>query len=94
MSLSDFNPLTYLYYIWGYSWNEILSYYKQKNKEYVDKRKVDFDFMIQLAKAALGSGSGEDGYTLDTGEGIEDMTDEQEAELRLALGDDFDKLYG
>lgn len=83
------------YYKWGYSWNEIKGLYIAKEKDRAKRRQVDYEFLIELASAALGSGKKSDGsYDLDSGEGLENMTEEQEAELRLALGDDFDKIYG
>jgi hypothetical protein len=70
--------------------------YLAKMKELVQLKSADYKFLIELASAALGGKSkkGDGQYELDDGEGLDEMTPEQEAELRQALGDDFDKLYG
>jgi len=60
----------------------------------VEKRSVDYDFLVQLATAALGGKSSEEQVGVDTGEGIEEMTAEQEANLRAMLGADFNTDYG
>jgi hypothetical protein len=95
-SLADWYPLSVRFYKWGYSWLEMKELYVAKSKEYADKKQIDFQFLIDLAKAALGGGGGSDNdnYGLDTGDGLDDMTEEQETEMRLVLGDDFDTLYG
>lgn len=83
------------YYKWGYSWPELKELFKAKNKEYAQKKEMDYKFLIELTTAALGGKGKKDGEIgKDTGEGLEEMTEEQEAALRLALGEDFDKIYG
>lgn len=55
---------------------------------------MDYQFLTDLACAALGGKKQEGVYELDSGDGLDTMTPEQEAELREALGEDFDKVYG
>lgn len=83
-----------IYYRWGYSWGEILKLYKSKQSEWVQKRSADYDFLVSLAKAALGgkSSSGDE-VGLDDGEGIDEMSEEDMAGLKLALGKDFHKQF-
>jgi hypothetical protein len=92
--LSEWNPVSVRYYKWGYSWLEIKDLYIAKNKDFVEKKQIDYQFLIDLAKAALGGGGKDETFGLDTGEGIEEMTPEQEAAMREALGEDFSRIYG
>ena len=93
--LALWNPLSVLYYKWGYSWKELQDLYVAQCQEYAERRTIDYEFLVELASAALGGGkSDEHTVDLDGGEGLEDMTPEQEEALRAALGADFDKLYG
>lgn len=94
-SLAEWNPLSVLYYKWSYSWEEIKTLYVAKSKDYAKKKQIDYQFLIDLAQAALGGGKKQEGeYGMDTGEGIEEITPEQEAALREALGDeDFERMY-
>lgn len=82
------------HYKWGYSWEEIKSLYIAKETDRAKKRQVDYEFLIDLASAALGGKANTDSYDLDSGEGINDMTEDQEKALREALGEDFEKIYG
>lgn len=41
----------------------------------------------------MGGSSEEGTYDIDDGEGIEEMTPEQEAEMREMLGEDYDRIY-
>lgn len=49
---------------------------------------------MELTSAALGGGKKEDEVGLDTGEGMDELTEEQIAEMKIMLGDDFDRIYG
>lgn len=93
LELAEWNPESALFYRWNYSWTELLKFINRKYKIYAERKRTDFDFLVKLAEWCFG-GSSDESYDVDTGEGIEDMTEEQEAALRLALGEDFDKLYG
>ena len=58
-------------------------------------RNIDYQFLVDLASAALGGKKNDDAsFGMDTGEGADEMTDDQEAALRAALGEDFDGIYG
>ena len=83
------------HYKWGYSWSEIKHYYIQKSKETAERTNAFCSFLVELTASALGSGKkDEEEVGLDTGEGMEQMTDEQLANLRAVLGDaDFVKMY-
>lgn len=51
-------------------------------------------FLVDLVSAIYG-GKKEDGEIgLDDGEGMDELTDEQIAEMKIMLGDDFERLYG
>lgn len=67
--------------------------FEAKCKEYAEKKEIDYQFLVDLATAALGGGKKEDELLLDDGEGLDEITPEQEEALRAALGSDYDKLY-
>ena len=48
---------------------------------------------MELTSAALGGGKKEDEVGLDTGEGMDELTEEQIAEMKIMLGEDFARLY-
>lgn len=63
-----------------------------KSKEYAEKKSYDYEFLTELATAAFGGGNSTEGAVgLDDGEGVDEMTDDQEAAMRLMLGDDYKK---
>lgn len=78
-------------YKWGYSWEEILALYKVKVAEYVDRRSQDYEFLVKLAKAALG-GKDDNQVGLDTGDGLEERDASQDEALKAMLGDDYDRV--
>lgn len=93
-SLSDWNPLSVRYYKGSYCWDEMKELYIAKQKERAQSRNIDYQFLIDLASAALGGKKSEEGIGLDTGEGAEDMTPEQEAMWREVLGDsEYERMY-
>lgn len=93
MSLSDFSPSRYRQFVWNYSWEELKKFYIQKNKETSERTQAFCEFLVELVSAIYG-GKKEDEITLDTGEGMDDLTDEQIAEMKIMLGDaDFARLY-
>lgn len=91
-SLAEWNPDSVLRYKWGYALSDILDLFKVKMTQYAELRRQDYEFLVELAKAALGGGTKEGEYALDSGEGLEDLSDEQAALLREALGDDYDRV--
>lgn len=93
MSLSDFSPSRYRQFVWNYSWDDLKKFYIQKNKETSERIQAFCEFLVELTSAAFGGGKKEDEITLDTGEGLDDLTDEQIAEMKIMLGDDFAKVY-
>ena len=97
MSLAEYNPESFLYFGWGYSFKEILKFYKAKQKEYYDKRSADYEFLVSLASAALGGKSSEksaDSMGSDDGSGIESMELVDFNNLKKCLGADFEKQFG
>ena len=93
--LSEFNPLSVIYYKWNYAWKEIIDLYKFKKKSWAEQRKIDYDFLVSLATAALGGKSKTEGEVgQDSGEGLEYLTNEQFNDLKEMLGSDFEKQYG
>jgi len=42
----------------------------------------------------MGGGGSSESVEVDSGEGLDEITDDQEALLRAALGDDYDTMYG
>ena len=85
--------MSVLYYKWSYSLDEIKDLYAAKSREYSHKKKIDFKFLIDLAKAALGGGGkSSDAIPLDDGTGVAERTDEQDAAMREMLGDDYDRV--
>lgn len=94
MSLSDFSPSRYRQFIWGYSWDELKKFYIQKNKEDNTQLQSLCSFLVDLVGAVYGSKKSDGEVGLDDGEGMEDLTDEQIAEMKIMLGDDdFNRLY-
>lgn len=93
LSLSDWAPTEALYYEWNYSWSEILKFYQRKQREWAERKEMDYEFLVQLAQAALGGKKKEDEYTLDTGEGLDELDYDKIAGLKLALGSDFKAIY-
>lgn len=94
-SLADWNPLSVLYYKWGYSLEELKDMYAAKSREYSYKKKLDYKFLIDLTKAALGGGGkSSDDVPLDDGTGIAERTEEQDSAMREMLGDDYSRVVG
>jgi hypothetical protein len=71
-----------------------LKFYKRKNTIFYENKKLDFEFLRNLAQACMGGGGSSESVDVDSGEGLEEITDDQEALLRAALGDDYDTMYG
>lgn len=79
-------------YKWSYSYEEITTLYKAKVKDFVTKKEADYKFIIDVVGAIFGDGKSEGDYGKDTGDGITDRTDEQDASMREMLGDDYNKV--
>lgn len=96
LELANWSPEQALWYKWGYSYKEIIKFYQRKNKIFSDRFNLAVEIAVDIVSAALGGKKkkSEDEVNIDSGEGIEEMTEEQEAALREALGEDFDKIYG
>lgn len=95
LELSEWNPDSALLYKWGYSWSEIKKFYIRKQKVYFDRKKADYDFIVQVATACMGGGGNSEGtVSMDNGDGLDEMTPEQEQDLRDMLGTDYDLIYG
>jgi len=94
--LANWSPEQALYYKWSYSYNEIIKFYQRKCKIYYDRFNLAVEIAVDIVSAALGGKKkkteGEVG--IDSGDGLEELTEDQEAALREALGEDFDKIYG
>jgi hypothetical protein len=83
-----------LLYRWNYSWKEIKKLYSRKQKIYLERREVDYEFIVKIAQACMGGGKSDDGAVgLDDGSMLEEMSDEQIADMKEMLGEDFAKLY-
>jgi len=65
----------------------------QKSKEYSEKVGALCTFAVDLVSAIYGGKKEEGEIGLDTGEGMDDLTDEQIAEMKIMLGPDFNRLY-
>lgn len=94
--MTDYNPISVLYYKWGYSWQELKQFYVNKQKDANERMSTFCEFLVELVSAALGGGkSSEDAVGLDAGEGLEEMTDEQLEMWRCVLGEkEFQQMYG
>lgn len=81
---------------WGYVWPEIRKAYVQKSKEQMERTNAFCEFLMKLTQAAFGGGSkSEDEIGLDTGEGLDEISDEALENLKAVLGEsDFNKMYG
>lgn len=86
MDLVDYRPLEFLSLQWMFSLDEILKFYKQKKKDYFEKRKTDFQFLMDLASACLG-GKKADSYNVAGEEGFDEMDDETFDMWRDILGE-------
>lgn len=80
-------------YRWCYSWEEIKRYYIQKNREIGDRTSSFASFLVELVSSAMGGGKKDDEVSLDDGEGMDEMTDEQLETMKMMLGEDFAKIY-
>lgn len=57
-------------------------------------REQGYKFLVDLASAALGGKSSSEGEVgLDSGEGMEEMSEEDLAAMKLMLGKDFNKQF-
>jgi hypothetical protein len=63
-------------------------------KIYLERREVDYEFIVKIAQACMGGKSEEGTVGLDDGSMIDEMSEEQIADMRDMLGDDFDRIYG
>jgi hypothetical protein len=95
--LSEWDPLSVIHYKWLYSFSELIKFYQRKQKIYFDRTSANLEFLVSLTQAALGgkrqSAEGEIEASLDDGEGLDELTDEQIANLKQVLGKDFASLY-
>lgn len=78
-----------------YSWPELKQLYIQKNKEIADRTSNFAEFLVNLTTAALGGKSeNKDQVSLDTGEGIDELTEDQIEMWKGILGEaEFYKTY-
>lgn len=68
--------------------------YIQKNKEVAQRTNAFCEFLVNLATAMAGGGGNSDNEVgLDTGDGMDEMTDDQIEMWKSILGDDFAKQY-
>ncbi len=75
-------------YRWSYSWDEIKKLYIQQQREIADRTNAFCEFLVELTSAAFGGGSKDsEEYTLDTGEGMDEMSDEQIQKWKDILGE-------
>ena len=68
----------------------------QQNKERIERTNQFAEFLVQLVSSALGGGKSGDSEEigLDTGEGMDELSDEQIQMWKNILGpDDFAKQY-
>lgn len=66
-----------------------------KNKEQNDRLQALCEFLVELTSAAFGGKSSSEEIGMDTGEGVEDMTEEQLEMWKEVLGaEEFQRLYG
>jgi len=81
-------------YGWNYSWPQIKDLYIQKNKEVSERTSTFCTFLVDLVGAIYGSKKEDGEIGQDTGDGLDDLTDEQIAEMKIMLGsEDFNRLY-
>ena len=94
-SLANYTPTEVRFYRWNYSWPQIKELYLQKQKEVADLEKVRFDFLVELASAALGGGKSGDENEIGMDDGnLDEVSPEQITELRMMLGEeDFVRQY-
>lgn len=68
--------------------------YVQKQKEQLERTSAFCEFLVELATACFGGSKKQDEVNIDTGEGIDELTDEQLQQMKEMLGPDFEKMYG
>lgn len=76
-SLAGYNPKSVRYYRWNYSWLDIKAMFIQKQREVADHTNAFCEFLVELVSAAVGGGKDPEVIGLDTGEGKEEMSEEQ-----------------
>jgi len=83
------------FYRWNYAWQTIKGLYIQKQHEIADRTNAFCEFLVELVSAAVGGGKGsKEEVTLDTGEFMEELTDEQIAEWKNLMGEqEFARMY-
>lgn len=84
------------FYKWNYGWQQIKALYIQKQKEESDKTNQFCEFLVELTSAAFGGGKSDnpDEVGLDTGEGSDEMSEEDQARMIATLGEkDFYNLF-
>lgn len=93
-SLAEFNPMSARFYKWNFCWADIKQLYIQKQRELGDRTNAFCEFLVELVSSAIGAGKQSDTVGLDTGEGMDELSDEQLVQIKEMLGDtDFYRQY-
>ena len=92
MHLAGYNPTAFKRFKWMFSWDQILKFYKHKQKDYADKFNTGVEIFIEIVSAALGGKKNDEEYGLADGSEIE-LSEEQIAKLKKSLGSNFAQIY-
>jgi hypothetical protein len=93
--LANWNADAVQTYKWRYSWPELKRLYIGKQQEYAELKQIDYQFLVELASAALGGGKKEGDYGVLEDDAFDELTEEQEKQWREVLGDaEFERKFG
>lgn len=98
MSICNFSPTESRRLRWMYSYNDIIGFYKQKNKEYAEKHEAACKFVAEFTNSILsamyGGKSSEETVGKDSGESLDEMDDAQILEWHEILSqEEFDEMF-
>lgn len=80
-------------YKWCYALDELIKLYEYKTKKYVYTTSQHYNFLIELAKAVHGAGSGNEVGKV-TKEDIKGLPEDKQAAMKHMLGADYGSIIG
>lgn len=83
------------FYKWNYGWDQLKELYIQKNKERAERTNQFCEFIVSIVNNIYGDGSKTEGdVQVDTGEGMDELSDEEIQMWKETLGEkEFALMY-